>query len=1611
MDKQLNETFPGIESVNDFYTPFYMQEFFPSSVRAVATMWNNLPAGERPLARLRAQQHTFAQIMSGNAGLELDALTVDFIDGILNALGYDERKHSEPLTDSQTGQPIPIRLEIDDEKGQPELWILTSVSTDDDLDIMSSPIGDSELTAENCVRSLFTDFERPARWIMVLGLHQAVLIDRRKWAEKRCLIFDFDTIFSRHQSHVYQAVAVLLSRASLCPKEGGSNLDIFDDESNRQSVAVSDSLRSALRECVELLGNEVIHDWVENKHRDITDLNADNLTVQCLRYMYRLLFLLFIEAKPELGYAPMKAEAYRTAYSLESLRDIAERMRGREDEADSTTYLADTLRRLDLLVFDGYPEDDAAFKRLTETKDTNFAFTVPALKAHIFDPQRTEIIEDATLRDSVMLRIVDLMSVTNNGQQKRQGRRHRKQRISYSALGISQMGAVYEALLSYRGFIAKEKLYEVKRAKDKFDPLNVGYFVGESQLGQYDADERVRYMSGPHQGELRTYEPGTFIYRMAGRERETSASFYTPDNLAATLVKYALKEIEPRIHKATDILELKICEPAMGSATFLNETINQLSEWYLTLRERERVAAEGQSAVIPAEHRRAELQRVKMFIADRNIYGIDLNPIAVELGEVSLWLNTICDGSFVPWFGTQLVCGNSLIGARRSGYLDSELREKAPNRRWYNKQPKRIGFNGQSSSSTKRVYQFLTVDPGMCAYDNSVVKRMEPENIAIIKQWQKKAGKPYTDQQIESMRKLSKTADELWRGQIKNRRNLEKETTDALSVYGYDDVHISAEERRIGSGQSAFDNLYTGERKVNLTIRQKDEMLTDSYRSIEATNASEYARLKLAMDYWCSLWFWPIDQADKLPTRSEYLHDLWLILTGGAEDGGFELLYENGQPTFDEADAEGDPRDYMRDHKVNLGELRESDDSISERLRIVDKIAEEQHFFHWELEFADVFQDGGFDFMIGNPPWVNVHWSETDAIADANPIFAVHATSAADMNKQLPSLLQDAQTRKTLLREYVNIAGALSFYGSESTYPLLKGQRTNLFRCFLPNAWDYTKPEIGISAFVHPDEVYGDTRAGILHKQMYRRLKYHFQFTNRNQLFSGIDSKISFSLNVYRNFKEQEKISFDSIWNLDTPESIDKYYDSKQRMFGTNEKYNSAINEDLENRIIHIDEDALIAFSKLAGDNTGDGWKSTQMFGVYSASLLPVLKRMAMVPKTLRDYADVVTYSSMWNETISRKDRTIQNDIHFPDSTKALIYSSPFIGVANPIMQSTRRNYRSNSDYDFVDITDINDDYLLRTKYSQACTDIQYQERIQKMKDGSRFDSVYRICNREYVQPTNERTLFASCVHPGVAWVNTIAGYGVHPERYALLALMSGLEASIPYDFLVRTFGKPHINRSSLESFPVPESCLSGEIRLRGLLLNCLTKPYTDLWRSCWNKSYTSMSWAKKDTRLDPKTFTNLSREWSWNTPLRTDYERRQALVELDVLSAMALGLTLDELIDIYKLTFTVLKGYEDDTWYDANGRIAFSSKNYGNLTYERKDFDAIKNAKEGRVFRRTISDDTQPGGPCERIIEYDAPFDVCDRVEDYRTAWRFFESKYGQQLPDSRTMAEVKGE
>lgn len=1534
----------GITNKNEYYTNHYFSTVFEENTRATISGWN-VAARESEeiktpwsLLRQNARHYYTAhdKFVRSSVNLQVLANIKALAGSYLKSLGYPEAKPEVVAVDDSLS--VPVYLEMTKSNGAPLLWVLLSASKESDAGIMESFVFNAddvdddatgtlykgilgEMANEDLVTKILFGTAEPPRFVILIGMNQIALIDRNKWNEKRYLQFELEEIFSRLENTTLQAMSVLLHKDSLCPDDGKVLLDELDEQSQKNASGVSQDLKYALRESIELLGNEVLYDMKTRLGRDLDadPVDAGQLTLECLRYMYRMLFVLFIESRPELGYAPIKAQSYYSGYSLESLRDIADNIRDDVNEVGDGYYLNETLAKLYELIYDGYPKTEDELKKATGSDSLHDMFLIAPLKAHIFDPEYTKMITAAKLRNSCMLRIIDLMSLT-----RATGRKNgRRGRISYANLGINQMGAVYEALLSYRGFIAEHDLYEVKRAGDSFNELDVGYFVSESELDQYTEDERVRYESGEKAGKLRMYEKGTFIYRLAGREREKSASYYTPEVLTKCLVKYALKELLEG-KTADEILKLTICEPAMGSAAFLNEAINQLAEAYISRKEKET------GEIISYEKRFNELQKVKMFIADRNVYGIDLNPVAVELAEVSLWLNTIYEGGFVPWFGTQLVNGNSLIGARRQVYRIENAQSTSKGLRWYEMEPDRVPL-GTKRMPKKQVYHFLLGDPGMCSYSDKVIKQLAPANIKEMKDWNKKFTSPVTDDEVVTLLRLSAAIDELWEAQIQLRKEVGTKTQDALSIFGYTD---DAEDS-------------------HTTIRQKDKIFSELYKSEHMRNAGPYARLKFAMDYWCALWFWPIDKADLLPTRSEFLFDMSLILEGTMASVNVTDSVKGGQLSLFPTEMEQMAMDiidtYGTDTIVDIPRLRKE----NPRLDLAAKIAEQNKFMHWELEFADLFAErGGFDLIIGNPPWIRVEWNEQGVLSDHHPIFAVKKMTAANTTDKRIEVLSNEVTRETYFSEYESISGCQNFLNALQNYPELVGMKANLYKCFLPQSWMYSN-ECSVNAFVHPEGVYDDPKGGPL------------------------------------------MVSFDTISNLYDAKSIVECYEGEQS------NPIPGIKDDKGNwniighpsRIVHVTKKELQIFAKVF-DGSND-WKKSKLPSLHVREQMEVLCQFSNCKKTLATYEHNVYSTTCWNETNAQNDGTLIADVQFPSSASSALFVGAYCGLANPIFQTARSNYRVNSDYDAVDLTGIHDDYLPRAKYQRFCSKEEYYDRLPTTPWGNKCNEYYMLTNREFVGTMSERTL-VSCILPkGSTFIYTLFGI-VMPEEKQMVCL-NATENSLPFDFFIKVLGKTHINYGVNMLLPLLPVEGNQKIILRSLMLNCLTKHYSSLWKNCWDEKYQLDSWAKQDSRLDNTHFAKLTPQWTWDTPLRTDYERRQALVEIDVLTAMALGMTLQQLKTIYRIQFPVLQSYEADTWYDANGRITFTNnRSLVGVGFDRKEFELnMKDAPAGKKFYRTIMDDTMPGGPVERTIEYVAPFDRCDREQDYETAWKFFEEKY----------------
>lgn len=1574
----------GITNKNEYYTNHYFSTVFEENTSATISDWNAAARESEEiktpwsLLRQNARQYYTAhdKFVRSSVNLQVLANIKALAGNYLKSLGYPEAKPEVVAVDDSLS--VPVYLEMTKSNGAPLLWVLLSASKESDAGIMESFVFNAddvdddaagtlykgilgEMANEDLVTKILFGTAEPPRFIMLIGMNQIALIDRSKWNEKRYLQFELEEIFSRLENTTLQAMSVLLHKASLCPDDGKVLLDELDEQSQKNASGVSQDLKYALRESIELLGNEVLYDMKARLGRDLDadPVDAGQLTLECLRYMYRMLFVLFIESRPELGYAPIKAQSYYSGYSLESLRDIADNIR---DDVGDGYYLHETLAKLYELIYDGYPKTEDELQKATGSDSLHDMFLIAPLKAHIFDPEYTKMITAAKLRNSCMLRIIDLMSLT-----RATGRKNgRRGRISYANLGINQMGAVYEALLSYRGFIAEQDLYEVKRKGDTFNELDVGYFVSESELEQYDKEERVRYESGEKKGKLRMYEKGTFIYRLAGREREKSASYYTPEVLTKCLVKYALKELLEG-KTADEILKLTICEPAMGSAAFLNEAINQLAEAYISRKEKET------GEIISYEKRFNELQKVKMFIADRNVYGIDLNSVAVELAEVSLWLNTIYEGGFVPWFGTQLVNGNSLIGARRQVYRIENTQSTSKGLRWYEMEPDRVPL-GIKRMPRKQVYHFLLGDPGMCSYSDKVIKQLEPANIKEMKDWNKKFTSPVTDDEVVTLLRLSEAIDKLWEAQIELRKEVGAKTQDALSIFGYTD---DAEDS-------------------HTTIRQKDKIFSELYKSEHMRNAGPYARLKFAMDYWCALWFWPIDKADLLPTRSEFLFDMSLILEGTTKsvlvtDTATDKKNIHGQISMFPTEMqkiEAEILDLYSDiGEVDIPALRKQ----NPRLDLAARIAEQNKFMHWELEFADLFAErGGFDLIIGNPPWIKIEWNEQSVLSDTHPMFAVKKLSATQTTHKRAEALENTATRKMYFSEYEMLSGEQAFLNAVQNYADLKGQQTNLFKCFLPQSWTFSGKS-GVTAFVHPEGVYDDPKGGALREKLYSRLRYHFQFANERKLFPEVDHHTQFSLNVYGG---PLMVSFDTISNLYDAKSIVECYegDSAAPIPGIKDENGDWNVKGHPDRIIHVTKKELAVFAKLFDGN--DNWKQAKLPQLHVVQLVDALRVFADQPKTIATESEKIYTAEMWHETNNQIDGTIERNVDFPKSVKSMIYSGPHIGVANPLFKTSRRICKLNSDFDPIDLTYIDDGYLQRCNYSIACSYEEYRNRTPVTQWNIRYDEGYRLCMRKMLNQGGERTYMVAIIPPLSEHIH--GNFGMCMKQG--LASFAANSFSIPFDFYLKSTGKANINFSAASGFPILESWKHQKDTIcRALLLNCVTKYFANLWNKEYAASFALQRWSKSDTRLSNTRFITLTPEWTWNTPLRTDYERRQALVEIDVLTAMALGMTLEQLKTIYRIQFPVLQSYEADTWYDANGRITFTNnRSLVGVGFDRKEFELnMKDAPAGKKFYRTIMDDTMPGGPVERTVEYVAPFDRCDREQDYETAWKFFEEKY----------------
>ncbi|WP_297778205.1 N-6 DNA methylase [uncultured Roseovarius sp.] len=1631
----------GIENEAEFFPSGTLSDVLKDELQDITSRWEGLEKGSNPVERLvRVAAPTveaFRLVRNTSDQKRQVDLIRDAHHTLLSALGYAWKR--ETVLSALNGSPvIPLVGRVADSSGRDALWILDAPIIDAD-DEATDPLG-SKFTEdqfpEDLRESALLDrtieavlaegvFELPdgPRHVLVLGLSQVVLVDKRKWPARSVLRFDLQEIFTRADRDTLTVMACLISREARVPEHGVPISDRLEEEAQRNANAVTTSLKRTVRDAIELLGQEVLEvtdgkypSTFQDPSRRGVWIDGPELSRECLRYMYRLLFLFYAEANPRLNLLDLRNPIYATGYALEALREL-ESVPLRTSADREGSFLWNSLQRTLGLLYTGLDLVD-------EEKGTGLR--LPAVKVSLLDPESTPLLNGLRLRNEAIQKVIRLLSLRSSG--KSTGR------ISYAKLGIGQLGAVYETLISFTGVVAKTELIELKPRKgrsaeadedgadeaveadgdaeeevaeadeaeqedeifrrDKVDPLAPSWFVPRSRIGEFAPEEIV--FNGP---EARVYPKGSFIYRLAGRDREKSASYYTPEPLARLLVKHALME-RCKDLTADDLLGLKILEPAMGSAAFLVEATNQLADLYLERKQKET------GKTIPQDQVVIEKQKVRAFIADRNCFGVDLNPIAVELGAISLWLNSLHESDFSPWFGDQLHAGNSLIGARRASYPTNLLTAKKQADLWLKAKPDEIGWRNRLPEN--HVWQWLLPANDMANFDkDKSIKPFAGDAQEQIKDWRKGGFfKKLEPHEVKLAQKLSRVAEALFDQVAEDLAKTREAANDEITLW----------PGTVMPGNKGLD--FHG--KEHLTAR-----LTGADHAV---NSLPYKRLKTAMDAWCALWLWPLDKADLLPTRQEFFEGMRLLLDGGfSADGSLKAEttgdIQHPAPDFlDQLEPDAPARDLFKAasrrqdslfRETNVEALIETFDWLG----VAVEVSARERFVHFDLIFADIMEArGGFDLIVGNPPWSKPAWNAGLELAEIDPKYA--GLSATEVQEVLPEALEKSNSITRYLRQFTSAKGAMACTSSEVMLPYAGGGSNNLYRCFIDLSFRLVS-EKGNAALLHQDFHLGDSKAIAFRTHWYQRVLRHFHFRNelKRKMFAEVDNGTDFSLNVYRGYPSQVNFLQASFMLLPSQVSESFEHDGAGEVPAMKTEEKKWDTRGHRDRIMLVDEGALTSIHELSAEIGSDIY-AARFIQPYSSRILEVFKSLSQSPclgtvfprldaeEALAEGPKVEEavfwqVSSHWNETSAQKVGIIEKTTKFRDAEEVIL-QGPLFHVANPLYKTPRTICKSNKQYDVIDLSSAASDYVPRTNFGPAVPMPEYRSRLPRCAWNRTLSHAdhYRVAFRKMLALDGERTLVGAIIPKGVSHIDSVQSVAFTDDEKLLSFFAT--TSSICIDFIIKSTGKQNLHEEELHGLPWVEQCPSAISR--ALRLTCLTQPYAELWDRHAPRRQV-LPWSSGDQRLQLEGPVAGPAEWNRKAGLRNAYARRMALLEIDVLTAKAFGLSLEQLLEIYRVYFPTMKQYDSATWYDQAGQIVWTANSNGlpGIGYlEETNSGQLKRPGEA-AWRKMLADnpseltctaidDTQPGCPREVTRHFVGPFTQCDRIEDYRRAWAHFE-------------------
>lgn len=1422
--------------------------------------------------------------------------------------------------------------------------------------------GDSIESVARALSWLFAGDDGPAFALVLCG-GLALLAEKTRWAEGRYLAVDLQLVLDRADTAAVKkkggefdrAVAILAAESLLPDVDGSLWWQATLEESVKHTVGVSQDLRDGVRESIEIIANEVVRRRAFRGLAPLPQAEANTLARQALRYLYRILFLLYAEASPELGVLPVSAPEYAQGYGLDRLRELVLVELG--EESRNRTHLYASLDTLFRLVDAGSQATEPASEDIDDALPEGLDFQ--SLNADLFVPARTSLIDEVQLGDSALQRVLQLLLLTREEQTKK-GRD--RGFISYADLGINQLGSVYEGLMSYTGFFAEEDLFEVAKDGD----ASKGSWVVPVSRSEHIQSQHFVLTSDPITGEKqrRRYQGGEFVYRLSGRARQQSASYYSPEVLTRFVVSQALEELldqDDTRTSASEILELSICEPALGSGAFAIEAVRQLSEQYLSRREEET------GDKVDPDERPRELQKVKAQIALHQVYGVDLNDTAVELAEVSLWLDTMVEGLQAPWFGLRLRRGNSLIGARRAVYSTSQIDSKA----WLHDVPTDVSVaslaeemrDGKVAAATSgSVHHFLLPAEGWgAACEAKEAKTLAPEAHKALRAWRAEMRRRPSKAQVKRLVALGHRVETLWQFTL---RRLE-----IAEQYVQREVQLWNDPRRAESTYPGVSDPQNPESTAQPT--PSEHISREDIETFLHDPEGAYQRLRRVMDAWSAMWFWPLTdtltQGVTPPSLEQWIAGLEGVLGQHRElrpaqqRFGAQTL---GLPTgwHDLAQAEELDLSFAAASPMQLVATEHP------WLGVTERISAEQGFFHWELDFAGVFARGGFSLQIGNPPWYRPSFKNDEALAEHDVWWQISGkTKSPEAKDRKEELLKDSTVARGFIDELVEVSCLQTYLGARFLNPRFSGLRPDLYMNFMELVWRNSHT-YGIQSLIHLETHFNDESALLLRRESYKRLRRHWEFVNELRLFE-IQNQKHYGIHVTGSPRKTPDFLMAS--GLVTPEIVNHSlkHSGEGPEPGIKDPSTGTWNiRAHRSRIINVDRRRLERWHASVPRAKGT-WLDAPMQYALTATPARVLERIAVGARI-----GGLEVSGSVSEATAESSSLIEQHWARPSTANDRWLQGSHQYINDPLFKEPNPSFRSSTDWRIFDKRALSTGLVPATKFKILDENRERLESHYRWPDGTRSLGDYRLSWRKMIDNSGKRTLLSSILPPGV-----VPGGSLSSARAVDtdLIVAAGSLGTIISDFAVRIMNKNNLGSNQVSLLPrFSRAELLPEFKLRVLRLICIAPDYAELWSLHWEKEFVNCTWSRQLSGAESMLGAPTA-NWSPGVGLLSDASRYLAQVELDVLMALSLGLSEDDLWALVVSQFPVVLARDTENLLDANGYVVPMS--------------VVQSWKKtGAGMTREERTAVHPGSGI--VYEYELPFVTVDREADMRRAFAHFE-------------------